>query len=203
MAAAVTSGGTIRSAGGSKPLPSTPGPKIHDSRPLTHSEQNRIATKVQTYLVAQSNLTALERQSKASEDRIIENRREAVRAGLSQKVFGVEKAILLQTITQNDLDKISCDLQVKKCFITDTPGVESVILPFLKAKNITTLNLLLFKDEITPKAMIALFKGLPETKVTTVILAKTLTAEETAAKEVAEQTIAKLGSQLIIAPKAS
>jgi hypothetical protein len=117
----------------------------------------------------------LQKEKKIEEDKQLENTRNAVKTGLSQSVLRISSelsnsiSILCNSVSQANLDKIGFD---KGCLTIAEDGMESVLIPFLKSHDTKVVDLTIFKEEIHGNALINLFKALPETQVTKVIIAK-------------------------------
>jgi hypothetical protein len=147
----------------------------------------------------------LQRDKKLEEDRLniekevrqLEIKRNAVKTVLSQNILRTSIDAICSFVSQADLDKIKCDLGNKECLIIAEDGMDSVLIPFLKAHDTKIVDLTIFKDEIHGNALIKLFKALPETQVTKVIISKirqsTMTTEELTTMSLTKKSLASRG----------
>jgi hypothetical protein len=151
--------------------------KLQDQQAVIKAEKAAIDARKKALEEKQAALgekqTALQAKKVAIAADRIEIKKNAVKTVLAEKVLNTTMETLCNFVSQDDLEKITCDLDDKKCLIMGEEGVDSVIIPFLKAhSSIKVVNLGFFKDEIHGNALIKLFKALPETEVNKVIIAK-------------------------------
>ncbi len=137
-------------------------------------------------------------EAEAKRDAGLAKRQQIIRMAVSTflpKVFD-NKTPLTNTLTQDDLDTISFSKE-NKCLTIDEKGMKSTIIPFIKKNPTKIVDLTQFKDEVQGKALVELFRVLPETKVEKVIVARKLTSEE----QMAKAKLLKIRPSLVIESK--
>ena len=189
------------------------GARIVKLNPMSEDDKNEVDGLIINCITNAVQLCSINKQQEALDGREaairekeakqqLENKRKAIMKFLSEDVLHTTVEILCNFIPQENLDKIKCDLTVKKCFIIDNVGMDCVIIPFLKADPVKEVDLTIFKDEIHGDALIKLFKALPETQVNKVVIAKVrqviMTTEELTTMTLTKKSLASRGFTIVL-----